>query len=315
MKKFTNNGFLGKMTIILNLAIFVAFILTMVFLLKLDKVNVELTKLEPTYIEQTNIMNEAEQPYKRINTNIDYYSAKMDSLNKLEIPKNKKEATALKDEKARIGAELETHLKEKSDLDSAVTVLKADYDVLQKEYETLNEQTASKKSVFNIFCIVTLILMIIKIVVFAAWNVKNSRNLHAAALWMKDGHKPFWAWLGWIIPVYNLIKPFSVFNEIWEETDYILKDKALLDKKANDEADFMLELWWGFFLISVILCLYMIHATFFTSGAMFWKFSHVAVAVFAIVMWVVYLCLESLIVKKYMAMNNVLCNNETAFAE
>ena len=315
MKKFTNNGFWGKITIILNLAIFVAFILTMVFLMNLDKVNVELTKLEPTYIEQTNTVNEIEQPYKRINTNIDYYSAKLDSLNKLEIPKNRKEANALKDEKARIASELEVHQKEKSTLDSTVAAFKADYDVLKNEYDALNQQTESKKSVYDLLCMITLILVIVKIVMFAAWNFRNSYNLHAAAKWMKDGHKPYWAWLGWIIPVYNLIKPFSFFNEIWEETDYILKDKALLDKDANKDSDFFLELWWGFFLISVLLCLYMIHSTFFTSGAMFWKFSHVAVAVFAIVMWAVYLLLESIIIKKYIGMNNILCANENAFAE
>ncbi|MCQ2287326.1 MAG: DUF4328 domain-containing protein [Bacteroidales bacterium] len=313
MKKITNNGLWGKISIILNLAILVSFILTMVFLLKTDKINVELTKLEPSYIEGTNAIHEAEQPYHRIEVNIDYYSTKLDSLKAIETPKNKKDAKALKDEISRIASELETYHKEKSDLDSTIAQQKADYEILSADYENLKNVTDNKKSTYDIFCLITLILLVIKIATFSIWNYKNSQNLHVAAKWMKDGHKPFWAWLGWIIPVYNLIKPYSVFHEIWEETDYVLRDKSILAKDKDADNEFTLELWWGCLLIALILCPYLIHATFFTSGAMFWKFNHTAVVIFAIVMWVLYLLLEYLNIKRFMTLNNILVENENKF--
>ena len=313
MKKLTNNGLWGKLTIIFNIVIFISFILTVVFLLDLDKVNTERTILEPEYIEQTNAVNEAVQPYNRIDKNIEYYSAKLDSLKAVEKPKNRKEATALKDEITRISSELESYQRERADLDASVATLKADYETLEADYKKLEEQTKSKKRIYTLFLNLTFILLNIKIILFAIWNYKNLKNLRNAALWMREGHKPMWAWLGWIIPVYNMIKPFSVFSEVWEETDYILKDKELLEKKANSEDDFALEMWWALYLIAVLVCTTIINSTFFGSGAMFWKFNHTAVAAISAIIWCGYLLLESIIVKRYIKMNNILCENEVLF--
>ena len=47
MKKITNNSKFGKLSIILNLLILVFFIISMVFILKFDEVNVKFVAKKP----------------------------------------------------------------------------------------------------------------------------------------------------------------------------------------------------------------------------------------------------------------------------
>jgi hypothetical protein len=130
---------------------------------------------------------------------------------------------------------------------------------------------------------------------------------------MTKSAAPYWAYLGWFIPVYNFIKPYTVFAETFNETNYILLDKNIIQKDIDANADFNSGLWWGLLIMAVGVMSYILNATFFNEGPMFLKFSHAGVVVAAIVFWVCYLLQESLLIYKGIKMNQILFANRPKF--
>jgi hypothetical protein len=119
--------------------------------------------------------------------------------------------------------------------------------------------------------------------------------------------------VAWLIPGYNFIKPYSVFAETFNETNYILLDKKVIEKDIDTNADFNLGLWWGLLLMAVVAMSYILNATFFNEGPMYSKFSHLGVVIFAIAFWVFYLLMESVIILKGVKMNQILFANRPKF--
>ena len=80
MKKISNNTFLGKLVQILNLVVVVFFILSVVFLLKFDKINVVKVNDEPAYLKAKEELHTIEHPLKQAEAEVDYYTTKLDTL-------------------------------------------------------------------------------------------------------------------------------------------------------------------------------------------------------------------------------------------
>ena len=72
MKKITNNAKLGKITILLNLLILLTFIISMVFILRFDKINKMLVQETPTYEQAFADSRKVEQPRKQAEAEVNF---------------------------------------------------------------------------------------------------------------------------------------------------------------------------------------------------------------------------------------------------
>ena len=311
MKKITNNASTGKIAMILNAVFFVTLIVAMITLLNFDKENVQLVSQTPHFEEATHGLQEAKQPMRGDSINIAYYTHKVDSLKSVPTPKDKKEAKALQEDLQRYQDILVEKEQQKSVTDSIVAEYEKTYLPLKEEYDQLTQTVEQKHKTFVLCLVLAIVLLVARIAFFAIWNYKNSQNLHAISHWMKYGSKPYWAWLGWGIPILHLVKPFSFFSEVWDETDYVLKDKAIVSKEQDSESDFLLGMWWGLWLICILLCTYILFATFFMNGPMYYKFGHRSVAIITLVIWALYLLIDTQTIRKYNKMNKQLVENES----
>lgn len=312
MKKITNNAMWGKIAILLNFLIIISFVLSMFFLMKFDKVNTELVDIKPTYESATVKMHDARQPMRKDSAAVAFYSTKLDSL-KTVIPQNAAEKKVVADELKRVSGILEDEMAKKERTDSIVLATEKQYLPIKAKYDEISQTTEKKSNSFSLLAYITFFLLLGKILVFAYWNYKNSKNLHQIANWMKNGHAPYWSFLAWLIPVYNLIKPYNVFSEIMNESQYLLAGKAELPKKENDNTEFLLGIWWAMVLLALVICSFILYSTFFTEGPMYWKFSHLSVVVTAIIIWFIYLLIDILMIIKYNKLNKLMIDNESKF--
>lgn len=315
MKKISNNVLLGRLTQILNVAILVFFIVTIVFLLKFDKINVVKVNSEPSYLKAKEHLHAVEHPLKQNQAEVDYYSVKLDTLteHQAKVAGDKKAVKALQEDIDRTKKTLADKQEALAQTEQAIADERAAFEPVETEYNDLVSQTESAEGTFRVFMSITMLLFIIKVVVWAVWNYKNSKNLRAACPWMEKATAPSWSFWAWIIPVYNLIKPYSFFYEIFDETEYALTDKNILPADNKGDNDFMLGFWWGMYLLSVCLMGFIIMSTFFGNGPAFYKLNHNTVAVVGILMWAVYVLMEIVVANKYNKMNKLMCDNEKVF--
>ena len=158
----------------------------------------------------------------------------------------------------------------------------------------------------------TLFLFVAKIIIFGILNLLSLKNLRVSSPWMSKSTAPFWGLVAWIIPGYNFIKPYVVFSEVWSETSYILKDREIIAKETKEENDeFYIGLWWGFFIIASLVMSWILYSTFFTTGAMFTKMPHSTVAIIAAVVWFLYLCMDTFLLRKFNKMSQILFANQS----
>lgn len=312
MKNITNNAKQAKLTILLNILVLVFFIISMIFLLNFDKKNLNMLSEKPKYEFYQDALRNAEQPLKQHEAEVVYYKVKMDTLinNK---PTDKKELKTWMEEEQRVAGMIEEKVAQKASTDSTIAVARAEFAPVEANYNQLEQEKNTAKKTFSLMMWFTVLLVIAKIACFAWWNYKNSLNIHAVAPWMNKGNKPFWSFVGWVIPVYNFIKPFSFFNEVWDETTYILNDKGITKENPDDDSEFLLSIWWGILLISFLIISWFLHSTFFTLGAMFVKLNHTGVAVAAIVCWAAYILLEVYLIKRYNVLNQKMVENSNQF--
>ena len=311
MKKITDNSKIGNLTSIVNILVFLFLIISMVQLMKFDKVNKQYVDATPVYEKALDALRLAEQPTKADSAVVAHYQHRMDTLKTKPIPTNKSAAKAFTEERERIA----TVLKDKQELknlhDSITALRRAEYAPIESSYTQLKDVTNAAEQRFNLFYTLTFVLLAVKIVLFAFWNYKNSQNLLSSVVWAKKATSPIWTFASWIIPVYNFIKPYSVTNEIFNDTEYLLKEKDIVPENydQNDYNNFYVALWWGFFLL-VIIGIVLINGTFFKTGALFEKLNHLNVALFIIVLWAVYLFLECFVIFRYNKMNKLLVDNQ-----
>lgn len=315
MKKISNNVFLGRLTQILNVAILAFFIISVVFLLKFDKINVVKVGSEPSYLKAKDHLHTVEHPLKQNQAEVDYYAYKLDTLtqHQASVSNDKKAVKSLQEDIDRTKKTLAEKEEALAQTEQAIADERASFEPLENEYNDLVANTDAAKGTFNVFLCITVILFVVKILVWAVWNFKNSKNLRAACSWMEKATAPSWAFWGWIIPVYNLIKPYTFFNELYDETEYALTDKNVIPADSKSDNDFLLGFWWGMFLLTVCLMSVIIFNTFFGDGPAFYKLSHNTVAIVAVVLWCVYVLMEILVVNKYNKMNKLMVDNEKVF--
>ena len=314
MKKITDNTFWGKLTLILNVLLLVFFILSMIFLMRFDKTNKAVVYERAAYDKTYENFIMAQHPLKQDSAEVAYYQYKLDTL--------KQRTAATRDEKKTLADAIEvtkntlsekqkimdTHLEELAKNEATYAPAKAHWD----EINAANDKTRSS---FIVMCVITLIVFLAKIFVFAHYNYKNSKNLHAIADWMKVGMPSWLAYVSWIIPLYNLFKPLSFFKEIWEETDYILEDKGIVTYTSEqkdtmvDNSGLHIAIWWILLLCSTWLMSFILYKTFFTVGPLFLKASHGFIAIAAIVILLFCIVEEAYLILAYNKKNKMLVDN------
>lgn len=307
MKKIKNTAGLGRLTMGLNLVIMVLFIVTMIFLSKFDKINVVYVKEKVDYDKASEKVHKAERPIKQSVAEVEYYQHKLDTLSAKPTPKEKAAAKKLAEDIQATKTTLAEKQKRQVEVDSTLAVEKASFEPMQKTFIDLEQQQQSAKSTYNFLLWLTIVLVVVKFAVFAFYNFKNIKNLLSVAEWMKKGSNPIWAFVGWIIPFYNFVKPYAFFSEIWNDSDYLLKDKGVIPNDGReDNADFNLGLWWALLLICILLVSWVLHATFMTEGPMFHKMSHTGVIVAAVILWALYLTLECNLIRLFNKKNKLM---------
>jgi len=313
MKKITINGSFGKLAILLNALILGMFIFSMLCLLNFDKINSKLVSETNAYKNADNEMREVEKPRRQAQTEVDYYVHKLDTLQSKVVPADKKKAKEHNEDISRTAHTLEVKKAELAKVDSAIHAQSIFFEAIQVPYDNLKSQTNSSKSVFFITLYITILLFVAKVLFFAAWNYRSLLNLRITSPWMEKSTAPYWAFVGWFIPGYNFIKPYMVFAEIYNETTYILLDKNIIQQDKDTNSDFNLGLWWGLLLTAAVLMSYIINATFFNEGPMYFKLSHSGVVIAAITFWTLYLAQESVLILREIKKNQILFQNRSKF--
>lgn len=315
MKKISNNVSLGRLTQILNVAILLFFILSVVFLLKFDKVNVVKVGSEPSYLKAKDHLHTVEHPLKQNQAEVEYYAYKLDTLSQRQaaVAADKKAVKALQEDIDRTKNTLAEKKEALAKTEQAIADERASFEPVEAEYNDLVAQTEAAEGTYNIFLCITIILFVLKVVVWAVWNFKNAKNLRNVCPWMEKATAPSWAFWGWIVPVYNLIKPYAFFNELYDETEYALVDKNIMTADSKSDNDFFLGFWWGMFLLAVCLMSLIVYSTFFGEGPSFYKLNHTTVAIVSILLWCVYILMEVLVANKYNKMNKLMVDNEKVF--
>lgn len=351
MKKITNNVGLGKLTMLLDAVIAVCIIISVVLLIRFDKVNVQYQNTKPVYdayvqdsLRLEQVIGDCQKKINNAEEQKGILTVKIDSL-KAEykvVEKDRKVEKKVKDD-------LQNAIKFDEDQynsfvtaiteDSTTQVLASDTLKMSRvanadminTYTQLEQNSKSPRMAYNVMIIITILLFIAKVVFFAYWSFKNMKNVHAVSPWMEKSTKPIWAILGWCIPVYNLMKPCSVFSEMWDETKYILKSKEI----ANDDDDNQMEfigLWWGLHLFAkcilplvvggLMVCFnywflpiagtdFLNMGVFFGIRGFFLNLNHTFVAILVILAWLLYMGYEIYMVNSYNKMNQMLVDNES----
>jgi hypothetical protein len=313
MKKITNNASFGRLAMLFNILILGMFIISMICLLRFDKVHVKLVNEKPAYEAAELELRDVEKPRRQAQAEVDYYAEKLNTLQQQPVPENKKLAKEHQEEIDRTVGTLETKAIDLAKIDDAINMQNILFEAIKVPFDDLTSQVNAAKKVFSITLWITILLFVAKILLFGTWNYKNLQNLRITSPWMKKSTAPFWAYLGWFIPIYNFFKPYAVFAEVYNESNYALLDKQIIQKDIDENADFNLGLWWGLLLITTLLMSFVLSATFFKEGPMYYKLSHFGVAVTAIVCWALYLLQESVLILRGVKMNRVLFENSAKF--
>jgi len=91
-------------------------------------------------------------------------------------------------------------------------------------------------------------MRILTIVMFLIWEYRSFNNLSALKARNLE-YSPGWAVGWWFIPFANLVKPFQVMRELWNESDPDYDEEAgFLNVKAG--APELMIFWWAAFLLS-----------------------------------------------------------------
>lgn len=314
MKKITDNARWTKISMILNVLILVTFVIMTVFMNKFDKENSQLVAKKNQYETGLDSLKTIEHPRKLALQEFEYYSQKVDTLRAQTPPTDKEELQVYTETLERNEKNLEDKRANLATVDSTINAATAAFAPIKTEYETLEANAGVQKAKFRLWMIITVVLVVFKIAAFATWNFYNLKNLHAVSVWMKKGTQPMWAYLGWIIPVYFFIKPYSVFNEIWEETEYALADKNVVEKdKLSPNTEFNVSLWWCLVLTALVIVPVIFNSTFFSVSPMYFKFNHTAVTIIGIILWVVYMAMDVAVMMKYNKLNKLMVDNESKF--
>jgi hypothetical protein len=313
MKKITKNVSFGKFAVLFNVLILCMFIISMICLLNFDHVNMKLVRDTPAYENAVEDLRKVESPRRQAQAEVDYYAQKMENILQQEIPTDKKKVKEHDEEVARTTSTLEAKQEELAKIDEKIQTQMVLFEAVKAPFDDLTNQVNSSKSTFKFMLWITILLFVVKVACFSIWKYNSLVNLRVISPWMKKSASPHWAYLGWIIPILNFIKPYTVYNEIINETHYALSDKNIIENDSDVNNDFNLGLWWGLFLVAALLMSFFLNGTFFKQGALYFKLSHIGVVVAAIIFWALYLLQECSVIYKGIKMNQILFENRSKF--
>ena len=81
----------------------------------------------------------------------------------------------------------------------------------------------------------TMLVTALYIFTFSFWLYKTYKKLHKISRF-KLTYKPIWALFSLVIPIFNLVAPYQIMNEIWA-----VNNKDLTVEKSNQN---MIKIWW-----------------------------------------------------------------------
>lgn len=97
----------------------------------------------------------------------------------------------------------------------------------------------------QILAIASLVIRVVAIVIFIMWFRRAYYNLHKAGLDYLSFSEG-WAAGSWFVPFLNLVRPFQIMREIWEEMPMVIR-KVKPDYPLNNSA--VIAIWWLTFLL------------------------------------------------------------------
>lgn len=352
MKKITNNVGLGKLTMLLDAVIAVCIIISVVLLIRFDKVNVQYQNIKPTYdayvkdsLRLEQVIGDCQKKMANAEEQKGVLTAKIDSL-KAEYKVVEKDRKVEKKVKDDLQKAIENYDAQYKSFETAITddstsqVLASDtlkmnsvrYAEIISSYNQLEQDSKAPRGAYNVVIVIAIILFICKVAMFAFWSYKNMNNIRSISPWMEKSTKPIWAILGWCIPVYNLMKPCSVFSELWDETKYALKNKGIVSDDEDENQMEFIGLWWGLHLFAkcilplvvggLMVCFnywflpiagtdFLNMGVFFGIKGFFVNLNHTFVAVLVIIAWLLYMGYEIYMINSYNKMNKLLVDNES----
>jgi hypothetical protein len=112
-------------------------------------------------------------------------------------------------------------------------------------------QTESIKTVFGLFSLAYLAILITSGVFFLRWTYRSYANLEAfGAQGLRT--TPGFAVGYFFIPVLNIYQPYNIFREMWQGSNLELTSTAALDRKAIKTPP-MLATWWLLWIFAGVL--------------------------------------------------------------
>ncbi|HEY6162329.1 MAG TPA: DUF4328 domain-containing protein [Bacteroidia bacterium] len=128
-----------------------------------------------------------------------------------------------------------------------------DYDITNRVIEASEpiskEEAASVQSRDALSSICLLLSSIAFIVVFIMWFRRAYFNLEQMGV--KTQFTEGWASGAWFVPFLNLVRPFTIMREIWENYRYKAAEKN--EALNRGETNSVLGFWWALWLIGNIL--------------------------------------------------------------
>lgn len=117
------------------------------------------------------------------------------------------------------------------------------YDFLVVNGEDFTEEMAEENNIRQgLFALFSLIIFIICAIFFILWFRRAYHNLHKAGvkdLQFSEG----WAARSWFVPFMNLVRPYRIMEEIWDETQRV----ATGNYKTKDGS--FIGIWWASWII------------------------------------------------------------------
>ena len=160
MKNITNNSRWGKLTLLLNIAVLVFFIISMLSLMKFDKTN------RPVYEKAYEDYIMAQHPLKQDSAEVAYYQYKLDTLQQ-KLAKAEKAAKAdindmINTTKETLGEKKKLQSQHQADLAS----LESEYKPINDNWNKINDDNAKSKKGFIVIAVITGLLFIVKLLLF-----------------------------------------------------------------------------------------------------------------------------------------------------
>lgn len=357
MKKITNNSRWGLIAMLLNALMLVFIVVSVVKLSGYDKLNANLQQVKPLYTTMSDSIKRVERSVHVCNKKIESQKSVIDELNAQLEPLNAEAKTYKKavpdslknviaDKKAQIERNESTISEDSATLvkiQDTLANVKAQFAPIEKDYQTQFENVVAPLKGLNAIIAIAIVVLILKLLSYAYWMFLNMRNVYAVAPWMQKSHnKPLWAILGWFIPLYNLFKPCSVYSELLSETNYLLKDKGLINNDKDANLMESVGLWWGLYLFAKVLMPFVVGGlficlnfwflpliggmdasaldlgvlnmgTFFGVNGLYCYLNHTTVITIFVLAWVAYLLYEAYMVFSYNKLNKLLVDNSSKF--